>query len=140
MLHSRAVIWIFTGTDKRHLLSKKPLNSAQDQQRSWETKQSEKARCDSQCISALGGTLADQPARVPNRAGVCQQSNSLRRASLNSPFSLVSKHQVRVELGDQKRSYPLDLILTFRFRLKYLGVSIERMNLSRSIGPVGDDV
>ena len=70
------------------------------------------------------GTLADQPARVPIRAGVCQQNNSLRRVSLISPFSLVSKHQVRLELAEQKRSYPLDLILKFRFRLKYLGVLI----------------
>ena len=140
VLHSRAVVWVFTGTDKRHLLSKKPLNSLARASRG--TGGQSRVKKPGVIVNASQpwwGTHAEQPAGVPIGAGVCRQNTSLRRVSLNSPVSLVSKHQVRLELGEQERSCPLDLTLKFRFRLKYLGVLTQRTSLSRSVGPVGGD-
>ena len=123
VLYSRAVLWIFTGTGRRHLLSKKVLKALAGSSRDvGRQRRVKKPGVIFKVSHHWWGMHADQPTRMPGRVGVGWQNTSLKKVCLVSPFSLLlSKRQVRLELREQERSSTtLDMIIKFRFRLKYL--------------------
>lgn len=123
VLYGRAVIWIFTGTGRRHLLSKRVLKALAGSSRGvGRQRRVKKPGVIFKVSHHWWGTHADQPVKMPGRAGVGWQNTSLKKVRLVSPFSLLlSKRQVRLELREQERSSTtLDMILKFRFRRKYL--------------------